>query len=127
MIVIACNHNSITDDNNNIIRVSHFLVSISRCWNLASFISERILSVSCMLFVGAKTMASKYSAIFDNSTARKIVESVEEDLKQKTWPVPRELLSVFYVVGIMGSFLALLHLCNSSKRNKNVKQIFMLK
>lgn len=39
-----------------------------------------------------------------------------------------ELLSVLYVVGIIGSFLALLHLYVYQKQSfKNSKQIFMLK
>lgn len=37
-----------------------------------------------------------------------------------------ELLSVLYVVGIIGSFLALLHL-HQKQSFKNSKQIFMLK
>lgn len=38
----------------------------------------------------------------------------------------RELLSVFYVVGIIGSLLALLHL-RAKRKFKNTKQAFMLK
>lgn len=53
-------------------------------------------------------------------------ETVKENNPTASRAIPRELLSVFYVVGIIGSFLALLHLYK--KRNvKNGKQIFMLK
>lgn len=38
----------------------------------------------------------------------------------------RELLSAFYIVGIVGSFLALLHL-HQNRNFKNSKQVFMLK
>lgn len=47
-----------------------------------------------------------------------------EGRKQGT--ILRELLSVFYIVGIVGSFLALLHL-HQNRNFKNSKQVFMLK
>jgi hypothetical protein len=49
-------------------------------------------------------------------------------LEKNTKPmvISRELLSVLYVVGIIGSFLALLHLYKK-RIGRNGKQIFMLK
>lgn len=44
----------------------------------------------------------------------------------KTYIIRREFLSVFYVVGIIGSFLALLHL-HQKQNLKNTKQAFLLK
>lgn len=50
-------------------------------------------------------------------------ESNDNDHKSMVY---LELVAVFYIVGILGSFLALLHLY--CKRNfKNTKQAFMLK
>lgn len=50
----------------------------------------------------------------------------ETSLQPDTSNVYLKVLSILYIVGIVGSFLALLHLYR--KRNfKNIKQAFMLK
>lgn len=78
-----------------------------------------------MLFEGARVMTKYIESVNKTTTMMsKSIESFEQ--KVKPLPITRELLSVFYVVGIIGSFLALLHLYK--KRScKNGKQIFMLK
>lgn len=53
-----------------------------------------------------------------------IYPEFSEGRKQGT--ILRELLSAFYIIGIVGSFLALLHL-HQNRNFKNSKQVFMLK
>lgn len=58
-----------------------------------------------------------------NNTAKSDVSIDDEHQKLKLFI---ELLGVFYVTGIIGSFCALLHLYRK-KSFKNTKQAFMLK
>lgn len=89
------------------------MIRISRCGVLEPFISESVSVGGCCRL---KINMLNYSEDVNGTST-----SVGNKSMVRT-----ELLSVLYVVGIMGSFLALLHLYQ--KQNwKNTKQAFMLK
>lgn len=75
-------------------------------------------------------MNDRHSVILEDTTGlddltyeKNSTISGENDDKSN---VHAELVGLFYVVGIIGSFLALLHL-NTKKNFRNTKQAFMLK
>lgn len=99
----------------------HFSLSISRIFILELFASIRKKNshkIFEMFFDGVESMSQLSENVTYNST--------NSGGATKSATISRGLLSVFYVVGIIGSFLALIHLYK--KRNgRNGKQIFMLK
>jgi hypothetical protein len=76
------------------------------------------------LFVEEKTKMLLNLSTYDEVESSKALNNSESDHKSSTYPIG--FLSMFYIVGIIGSFVALLHLCQT-KNFRNTKQAFMLK
>lgn len=89
-----------------------WMVGISRSCDVVPFISEVMFAVSEW-----KHNMLNYS---ENMNA------TSTDQADNKFQVRRELFSLFYAVGIIGSILALLHL-NQKQNFKNPKQAFMLR